>query len=99
MTIYTAGNLLMQQQFIYRSGLDIVYYIVNSLRQLELSEQQAKIRLGGALTQDSQVYQELYRFLPRLDWVQKPEGFQYIPRMNDIPAHHFHNLYALALCV
>ncbi|SIN98431.1 DUF3822 family protein [Chitinophaga niabensis] len=99
LTIYAAGKLLLQQQLPYRSGLDIVYYIVNSLRQLELTELQAKIKLGGALTKDSQVYQELNRFLPRLDWVNKPEGFLYIGKMNEVPAHHFHNLYALALCV
>lgn len=99
LTIYAGGKLLLQQQFGYRSGLDIVYYIVNALRQLGLNEQQAKVKLGGAVMQDSQVYQELNRFLPRLDWVRKPEGFTYISRMQDIPGHHFHNLYALALCV
>lgn len=99
LTVYAAGKLLLQQQFAYRSGLDIVYYIVNSLRELGLDEQQAKIKLGGALTHDSQVYQELNRFLPRLDWVKKPHNFLYIGKMNDVPAHHFHNLYALALCV
>ncbi|WP_119079310.1 DUF3822 family protein [Chitinophaga alhagiae] len=99
LTIFAGGKLLLQQQLGYRSGLDMVYYIVNSLRQLGLSELQAKVKLGGALTEDSQVYHELHRFLPRLDWVHKPDGFLYIPRMNEVPPHHFHNLYALALCV
>ncbi len=99
LTIYASGKLQMQQQYTYRSGLDIVYYIVNSLRQLGFAEQQARIKLGGALTQDSQVYQELNRFLPRLEWVHKPDGYLYIPKMNELPAHHFHNLFALALCV
>lgn len=98
-TIYKAGQLLLQQQFAYRSGLDIVYYVTNALRELGLDEQQAKIKLGGFLTYDSQVYQEMNRFLPRLDWVERPESFSYISKMGDVPAHHFHNLYALALCV
>jgi hypothetical protein len=99
LTIYASGKLQMQQQYTYRSGLDIVYYIVNSLRQLGFAEQQARIKLGGALMQDSQVYQELNRFLPRLEWVHRPDGYLYIPKMNELPPHHFHNLYALALCV
>lgn len=99
LTIYAAGRLLLQQQFAYRSGLDIVYYITNALRELGLDEQQAKIKLGGAVMHDSQVYQELNRFLPRLDWVKKPENFSYITKMGEVPGHHFHNLYALALCV
>lgn len=99
LTIYAAGTLQMQQQYTYRSGLDIVYYIVNSLRQLGFAEQESRIKLGGAVTQDSQVYQELNRFLPRLEWAHKPDGFLYIPKMNELPPHHFHNLYALALCV
>lgn len=99
LTIYAAGRLLLQQQFTYRSGLDIVYYITNALRELGLDEQQAKIKLGGAVMHDSQVYLELNRFLPRLDWVKKPENFSYITKMGEVPGHHFHNLYALALCV
>ncbi|MGX5820542.1 DUF3822 family protein [Chitinophaga lutea] len=99
LTVYAGGDLLLQQQCAYRSGLDIVYYIVNSLRQLKLSEQHARVKLGGAVTQDSQVYQELYRFLPNLEWMHKPDGFLYIPRMQEVAPHHFHNLYALALCV
>ncbi|UYQ94254.1 DUF3822 family protein [Chitinophaga horti] len=99
LTLYSSGNLLLQQQFTYKSGLDVVYYAVNALRQLQLSEQDVRVKLGGALEEHSQVYQELYKFIPKLSWVQRPDGFSFLAKMQEVPSHHFHNLYALALCV
>lgn len=99
LTVYTSGRLLSQQSLNYQSGLDAVYHLVNTLRQLGLDEQQVKVKLGGAVTTDSQVYQELYKFLPKLEWMQRLPGLQYITKMQEIPGYYFHNLYALALCV
>jgi hypothetical protein len=99
LTLYSAGNVLLQQQFAYKSGLDVVYYAVNALRQLQLSEQEVRVKLGGALEEHSQVFQELYKFIPKLTWVQRPDSFSYLTKMLEVAPHHFHNLYALALCV
>lgn len=99
LSLYSAGNLMLQQQFLYKSGLDVVYYTVNALRQLQLSELDVSVKVGGALTENSQVYQELFKFIPKLSWVHQPEGFSYLSKMQEVGPHHFHNLYALALCV
>lgn len=99
LTIYRLGNLLSQQEISCHTGLDVVYHLVNALRQLGLSEQLSKVKVSGALTVDSQIYEELQRFIPRLEWMQRLPGFGYIPRMQEIPGYYFHHLYALALCV
>ncbi|HVI47375.1 MAG TPA: DUF3822 family protein [Chitinophaga sp.] len=99
LTIYAAGKLLIQQQHEYQGGLDIVYMLVNTLRQLNLDERRVKVKLGGAIAKDSLVYQELFKFIPHLEWVQRLPGFNYITKMQEIPGYYFHNLYALALCV
>jgi len=99
LTVYTSGNLLIQQQHEYEEGLDIVYHLVNTLRQLGVDEQKIKVKLSGALATDSQVYQEVFKFIPRLEWTQRLSGFKYITQMQEIPGYYFHNLYALALCV
>ncbi|WP_161596794.1 DUF3822 family protein [Chitinophaga vietnamensis] len=98
-TIYVAGKLLIQQENEYQSGLDVVYALVSTLRQLNVNEQQIKVKLSGALDKDSAVYREMYKFIPRLEWAQRLPGFRYITRMQEIPGYYFHNLYALALCV
>ncbi|NSL91093.1 DUF3822 family protein [Chitinophaga solisilvae] len=98
-TIYKEGKLLIQQENEYQNGLDVVYLLVNTLRQLQLNEQQVKVKLGGAVANDTAVYQEMYKFIPHLEWVQRLPGFNYITKMQEIPGYYFHNLYALALCV
>ncbi|MFY0254277.1 DUF3822 family protein [Chitinophaga sp. 30R24] len=98
-TVYAGGKLLIQQEIDYQVGLDVVYAVVNVLRQLELDEQQVRVKLGGALATDAGVYQEMYKFIPHLEWMQRLPGFNYINKMQEIPGYYFHNLYALALCV
>lgn len=98
-TVYAAGKLLIQQECDYQAGLDVVYTLVNILRQLGLDEQLVKVKLGGVVATDAGVYQEMYKFIPHLEWMQRLPGFNYITRMQEIPGYYFHNLYALALCV
>jgi len=98
-TIYAAGKLLNQQELPYQSGLDIVYHLVNAVRVLGLDEQKVKVKLGGPLAKDSDIYQELHKFVSHLEWVQRLPEFQYIGKMQEMPGYYFHNLYALALCV
>ncbi|MBS0027418.1 DUF3822 family protein [Chitinophaga sp. 22321] len=98
-TIYAGGKLLIQQEADYQAGLDVVYTLVNMLRQLGLDEQLVKVKLGGAVATDAGVYQEMYKFIPHLEWMQRLPGFNYITKMQEIPGYYFHNLYALALCV
>jgi hypothetical protein len=98
-TVYAGGKLLIQQESDYQTGLDVVYTVVNILRQLDLNEQLVKVKLGGAVVTDAGVYQEMYKFIPHLEWIQRLPGFNYITKMQEIPGYYFHNLYALALCV
>ncbi|RFS20576.1 DUF3822 family protein [Chitinophaga silvatica] len=99
MTVYKGGKLLIQKEADYEGGLDVVYAMVNILRQLGLNEQLVKVKLGGTVATDAGVYQEMYKFIPHLEWIQRVPGFNYITKMQEIPGYFFHNLYALALCV
>ncbi|NML40931.1 DUF3822 family protein [Chitinophaga sp. G-6-1-13] len=99
LTIYVDGKLIIQQDGEYQAGLDVVYQLVNTLRQLGLDERKVKVKLGGVVATDSVVYQEMYKFISSLEWVQRLPGFNYITPMQEIPGYYFHNLYALALCV
>lgn len=99
LTIYHGGVLQLQQHLVYATGLDIVYHLVNALRQLGINEQRAKVKLAGVMNSDSPVYQEIIKFIPRVEWAQRVPGLHYITKMQEIPGYYFHNLYALALCV
>ncbi|PUZ24297.1 Protein of unknown function [Chitinophaga costaii] len=99
LTAYAFGRLLCQQEFNFQGGLDIVYYLTNMLRQLNLDEQKAQVKLGGAVTEADALVEELRSFVPQVQWQERLPGFLYIGKMQELPAHYFQNLYALALCV
>ena len=99
LTIYRFGKLLLQQEMPSQTGLDVVYHLINIIRQTGLDEQQVRVKVGGPITADSQIHEELHRFVPKLEWVPRLTGFWYISKMEEIPGYYFNNLYSLALCV
>lgn len=99
LTVYAFGRLLGQQEFSFQGGLDIVYYLTNMLRQVNIDEQKARVKIGGTVTNNDPLLEELRSFVPQLEWLQHLQGFRYIAKMQELPPHYFHNLYALALCV
>lgn len=99
LTIFRFGKLLIQQDVASQTGLDVVYHLVNIIRQTGLDEQLVKVKVGGAVTADSQIHEELRRFIPRLEWMKRLSGFWYINKMEELPEYYFNNLYAMALCV
>ena len=99
LTVYSFGRLLGQQEFAFQGGLDIVYYLTNMLRQLNIDEQKARVKIGGSVKLEDPLLEELRSFVPQLEWLQHLQGFRYIAKMQELPTHYFHNLYALALCV
>lgn len=99
LTIYRFGKLLSQQDVACQTGLDVVYHLVNALRQSGLDEQYVKVKVAGAVTADSQIHEELHRFIPKLEWMNRLTGFWYINKIQDIPGYYFNNLYSMALCV
>lgn len=96
--VFSGRRVLYQHQFAYHKGLDIVYHVLNVMRQLKLPPQHSTVLLGGDITEDSEVYQELYKFIEKLEWVDRPASFRYIEKFNSYPRHYFYNLFALALC-
>ncbi|WPQ62103.1 DUF3822 family protein [Chitinophaga sancti] len=99
LTVYRFGKLLLQTEMNSQTGLDVVYHLINTIRQAGLDESQVKVKVGGPVTPDSQIYEELHRFVPKLEWVPRLTGFWYINKMEEIPGYYFNNLYSLALCV
>lgn len=99
LSAYASGRLLGQQQFAFQTGLDIVYYLTSMLRQVNLDEQKAFVKIGGEIYTDDALVEALRSFLPQLQWMDRLPGFHYISKMQELPAHYFQDLYALALCV
>lgn len=97
-TVFSGRQLLYHQHIDYHSGLDVAYHALNILNQLELLPDETTVYLGGAVTEQSLVFEELYKYIMYVEWLQRPYGFHYSERFNAYPAHHFFTLLALAAC-
>ena len=68
LVILKEKKLLLCQTFAYTNPDDVLYHLLKSCQQLNLSQKQAKIFLSGLIEKDSALYRELYKYFIHLEF-------------------------------
>jgi hypothetical protein len=97
--VVTAGKkLIFINSFRFTDPDDLVYYVLFVSDRLQLNPEQVMTTLAGAVKKESSLFQLLYKYIRNLDFNSRPEAFNYSYVFNEAPAHHYFNLFSLALC-
>jgi len=89
-----SGNLLIAQTFKYSTPEDILYFLLKTCNQFDLSQQQTELVLSGLVDQQSALYKELYLYFIHIQF--REAGWTI--RDSEYPAHFFTSLNDLARC-
>lgn len=92
MVVTEQQRLLFCNRFPYHTSSELTYLILFSLNQLQISPDSIKVKLYGEITQYSELYAELSRFLPELSFGKNPANLDYIDYFEDIPEHRYFGL-------
>ena len=92
-----AGALQYCNRFGYKNAHDLVYYLLYVLTELQLDLDTTPISLYGEITPFADAYTELSRFLPTLQFGQRPAALALTHEFNDLPDHRYLSLYGLCL--
>jgi hypothetical protein len=84
--------------FTYRNPEDLVYYIMFIFDQMELSTEQTGVNLMGKVHRNSQVYNLLFKYIRKVDFVRRSTTHNFSPIFNDIPQHDYFPLMNLNQC-
>ncbi|WP_373515768.1 DUF3822 family protein [Persicitalea sp.] len=79
-------------RFQYQSPLELTYLVLFSMNQLEVLPDEIKAKLYGEITPFSDVYIELAKFLPSLQFGNNPTTLAYTNGFEDIPEHRYFGL-------
>ena len=96
--ISQSGNLILNNNFSYKSEMDIVYYVMNIYNQFHVNSSTTEVILSGLINKKSESYLKLKDFIGHIKFAKLPEDFSFSYTFNKIPNHSFINLFNLNHC-
>ena len=93
------GILQIIQSFQYKTGDDVVYYLLQLCSSFDVAVNETNVLLNGMIDVSSNLYFELNKYFLRLQLQPLPNSFAYPDEIKKYPSHYFSHLFSLAACV
>lgn len=97
-TVLSGGRLLMMQPYAIHHEMDAVYYVMNAIKQHNLSPQSIDLKLSGDIDEESPLYSKFQYATGEVSWLKRSVMLNYAKEFDQYPEHYFYNLVSLALC-
>jgi hypothetical protein len=82
-------ELIFVNQFKFESAKDFLYYVLLTFDQFKLSSTEIPLKVAGTISEDSTIYQQIYRYIKQISFIDLPTVFQSDLDLKDYPAHQF----------
>jgi hypothetical protein len=97
--IVTFGNTMkFCNSFIFHTAQDVIYYLLNVYKQLEL-DPSTPLVLTGQIEQDSDEYRIIYKYIRNVSFAKMPEMYQYCNEIKKISQQTYFSLFNTFRCV
>lgn len=92
------GKLQIAQQFDYKKPEDAAYYLLSICEQFDATLTETDVLLHGMIDEQSNLYQEVYKYMPKVKFADLPATFVYEEGIKAYPSHYFSHLFEIASC-
>jgi hypothetical protein len=89
------GQLQLAQMYCYQAPLDVVYYLLKIIQEIDLLKEDTFIILSGLIEEDSALFKELHQYFLNVHFAL-PGNVTL--QNNKLPQHFFTSMYNLAAC-
>jgi len=96
--VFKDGQVLMVNNYQFKSTKDYLYFIMLIFNQLELDKSNTKIHLGGEVAKTSQAYNLVKKYYPAIEFMDRPAHMKWPNQFLNTPDHYFIDLFSLTLC-
>lgn len=93
------GKLQLMQSYPCGNGVEAAYFLLNIRQQFGLDAEAIPVVLSGMVEMDSALEQEISKYFRETRFAEKPSGVEHTEEFSQYPAHYFHTISKLALCV
>ena len=95
---FDGKDLIFVNSFPFRTPQDLVYFILNIYEQFKLSPEVTPLSISGSLTEDSDIFKFIYRYVRYINFVSTPSYFRFGQQFTGIPQHFYFDLFSIKLC-
>jgi len=99
LVVFDKQKLQLYNCFSYRHVNDLLYYILYVFDQLKLPAESTTLLLSGKVTRQSSFFENLRRYVKKVDFAKRDPFFKYSYTFSKVPEHTFLNLLNLYPCV
>lgn len=97
-TVERNGKWLLLQSYHYHTPEDVLYYLLNTMQQFDLSQEETTVYLQGMIDQHSALYDVLYLYILNLRLKDELQ-FSFPPVTEEHPVHLSASLDQVLVCV
>jgi predicted metal-dependent RNase len=98
LTVEKNGNWLLLQSYNYHTPEDVLYYILNAMQQLDLTQEETTVYLQGMIDQHSALYDVLHLYILNLQLKDELQ-FSFPAATEEHPVHLSSSLDQVLVCV
>lgn len=95
---FDGKDLVFANSFPFRTPQDLVYFILNVYEQFKLNPEVIPLSISGSLTEDSDIFKFIYRYVRYISFVSTPSYFRFGQQFTGIPQHFYFDLFSVKLC-
>ncbi|HEY4209695.1 MAG TPA: DUF3822 family protein, partial [Puia sp.] len=92
------GKVHLMQTFHYQDSKDVVYYLLNTCRQLDIDPEEVRLLVGGLIDKQSALSEELYKYFLQVDFEHIDESIKVTDELRELPLHYFSSILKMAVC-
>ena len=91
------GKLLYYNQFAIKQFSEYIKYIMLVLKSLKMDQRSSEIVLWGYIGRNSPHYHEFYKYINNVKFGDEPDYLNFGYVFDEVPEHHYFDLYSLHL--
>ncbi len=92
------GSLKYFNSFSFNEADDILYYILNFVKQNKLNPEKLNLVLIDEIYDDSDIYKKLSDYFRNIEFIKRNPEFHYSPVFDNLPEHTYYSLFSLNKC-
>jgi hypothetical protein len=95
---FDGPDLIFANSFSFKTPQDVIYYLLNCYEQFKLNPEVTPLSISGSLTEHSDIFKFIYRYIRHISFVPTPAYFRFGQQFTGIPAHFYFDLFSVNLC-
>ena len=93
--VFDRQNLLFYNAFQYQKPSDLLYFVLLAYDQFRLSPEITPLTVSGTITEDSEVYQQIYRYIRTIRDIRLPGSTRLSEGTEGLPQQVYFDLFCL----